>query len=81
MEQIKKKKRVLKTITKEDDPIYAKNEPICPELLDELHDMVEELNFLCRANTPTKKGFTINKKQKNDICKSISLTLKRIYEL
>jgi len=82
LKQIEKKKRVFKTITKEDDRLYAKNELICPELLDELHDTVEELNFLCRANTPVKdKGYRIDKKQKNQLCKTISSTLKEIFEL
>lgn len=32
------------------------NKHICPKLIEELQDLVEELNFSCRANVPIIKN-------------------------
>jgi hypothetical protein len=55
----------------------------CPDLLDRLHDELEQLNFICRANVPIKKGtarigFGISESKKNIICESLIAIIKEI---
>jgi len=59
-----------------------KNEHTCDELLQELLDSCQELDFTCRANIPLpKKGFGIDEEKKNTACENVIKIVKQIKKI
>jgi len=60
-----------------------KNEHICDSLMQEVTDLVQELDFLCRASKEDKKtgAFVIDKTKKNKICRLIVEKLKEVKDI
>lgn len=50
---------------------YKKNTQTCQRLLDELHEMVEELNHICRANKKSENGYIVNDEAKALACDTL----------
>ena len=65
-------------------PIYKEeNVQTCQELLGKLMETAQELHFICRANTPIKKGecrvgFGISESKKNIVCDTLVGIIKEI---